>query len=194
MAISRPSFDLGIEEEYFLVDRDTRNVVAEPPASVLAESRRLLHDHVVAEFMESQIEVSTGVCTNLAEARADLAHLRRTVSQVARAHGLAVVASSTHPFADWGAQRRTHLDWSDALARNMQRVARRLLVCAMHIHVGIEDEGGEVRLGTAVRRILLLARMHVATPPPTTAAADPLREIGAQPKRRRTLRVSMNRS
>ena len=146
MAISRPSFSLGIEEEYFLVDRDTRNVVAEPPASVLAESRRLLHDHVVAEFMESQIEVSTGVCTNLAEARADLAHLRRTVSQVARAHGLAVVASSTHPFADWGAQRRTHLDWSDALARNMQRVARRLLVCAMHVHVGIEDEDLRIAL------------------------------------------------
>lgn len=146
MATSRPSFSLGIEEEYFLVDRDTRDVIAEPPTSVLAECRHLLHDHVVAEFLESQIEVSTGICTNLTEARADLVHLRQTVSQVARAHGLAVIAASSHPFADWGTQRRTRFDWSDALARNMQRVARRLLVCAMHVHVGIEDEDLRITL------------------------------------------------
>ena len=60
MACRRPSFSLGIEEEYFLVDRDTRDVIAEPPASILAECRDLLHEHVVAEFLESQIEVSTG--------------------------------------------------------------------------------------------------------------------------------------
>jgi carboxylate-amine ligase len=140
MACRHPSFSLGIEEEYFLVDRDTRDVAAEPPASILGECRNLLHGHVVAEFLESQIEVSTGVCSSLAEARTDLAHLRQTVSRVARAHGLGVIAASTHPFADWGAQRHTRLDWSDALARDMQRVARRLLVCAMHVHVGIEDE------------------------------------------------------
>jgi carboxylate-amine ligase len=154
MATSRPSFSLGIEEEYFLVDRDTRDVVAEPPASILAECRSLLHHHVVAEFLESQIEVSTGVCANVAAARADLAHLRETVSRVAGAHGLAVVAASTHPFADWGAQRHTRLDWSDALARDMQRVARRLLVCAMHVHVGIEDEDLRIILMNQVSSFL----------------------------------------
>ena len=154
MATSRPSFSLGIEEEYFLVDRDTRDVVAEPPASILAECQSLLHHHVVAEFLESQIEVSTGVCANVTEARADLAQLRETVSQVARAQGLAVVAASTQPFADWGAQRHTRLDWSDVLARDMQRVARRLLVCAMHVHVGIEDEDLRIILMNQVSSFL----------------------------------------
>lgn len=69
------------------MDQDARDVVAEPPASVFGECRSLLHGHVVAEFLESQIEVSTGVSANLAEARADPAHLRRPVSQVAGAHG-----------------------------------------------------------------------------------------------------------
>jgi carboxylate-amine ligase len=140
MAHSQPSFSIGIEEEYFVVDRVTRDVVAGPSNSILAECRELLQDHVVAEFLESQMEVSTGVCSSLAEARADLAHLRQTVSQVTESHGLAVIAASTHPFADWSTQRHTRLDWSDALARNMQRVARRLLVCGMHIHIGIEDD------------------------------------------------------
>jgi carboxylate-amine ligase len=139
MVTARLSFTVGIEEEYLLVYRRTRDLVAEPPSSMMAECMKRLRGQVVAEFLRSQIEVATGICTNLADAHADLAHLRETVNRAATGHGLAAITASTHPFADWSRQIQTDMQWSNMLARDMQRLARRLLVCGMHVHIGIED-------------------------------------------------------
>src|SRR5271156_7195393 len=100
MTVAEPEFTLGIEEEYFLVDRATRDVVEDPPAEMVADCEALLAGQVGPEFLRSQIEVGTRVCTSLAEARADLARLRATVARVAGRHGLAPIAAATHPVAD----------------------------------------------------------------------------------------------
>jgi carboxylate-amine ligase len=99
MTPAEPEFTLGIEEEYFLVDRATRDVVEDPPAAMLADCEALLAGQVSPEFLRSQVEIGTRVCASLAEARADLRHLRRTVAEVAARHGMAPVAAATHPFA-----------------------------------------------------------------------------------------------
>ena len=101
---TEPEFTLGIEEEYFLVDRATRDVVTDPPAAMLAEYEALLGAQVSREFLRSQIEVGTRVCASIAEARADLRRLRGTIGSVAALHGMAPVAAATHPFARWDAQ------------------------------------------------------------------------------------------
>ena len=75
-----------------------------------------------------------------AEARADLARLRRTVADVAARHGMALIAAATHPFASWKEQLHTDKDRYNLLANDMQAVARRLLICGQHVHVGIADE------------------------------------------------------
>jgi len=135
-----PSFTVGIEEEYLLVDRKTRELAQEPPPDMLAKCEALLEGQVSPEFLRSQIEVQTRVCKTVAEARADLARLRRTVAAVAADHGLAPIAAATHPFADWGAQKHTERERYRALDRDLQGVGRRLVICGLHVHVGIDDD------------------------------------------------------
>jgi carboxylate-amine ligase len=136
----RPSFTVGIEEEYMLVDRRTRDLITEAPASMLPECERQLSGQVTPEFLQSQIEVGTGVASSVQEAREDLAHLRRTVSDVAEEHGLAIIAASTHPFAAWSSQRPTPKERYSTIARDLQEVVRRLVISGMHVHVGLDDD------------------------------------------------------
>ncbi len=137
--MSEPAFTLGIEEEYLLVDRVSRDLVVDPPAAVFEEAQAALGPHVSPEFMRSQIEIGTGVCTSLAEARTQLKRFRATLTDVTARHGLAIVAASTHPFADWGGQKHTDKERYNALARDIGGPVRRLLICGMHVHVGIEN-------------------------------------------------------
>lgn len=141
-----PSFTIGIEEEYLLVDPETRNLAEDPPATILEECRKRIGDQVTPEFLRSQIEVGTKVCTSIAEAKEELQSLRCCIRDVAEAHGLAVIAASTHPIADWDLQKHTEKDRYNTLAQSMQTVARRLLICGMHVHVGIEDDDLRVDL------------------------------------------------
>jgi len=137
---SQPEFTLGIEEEYFLVDRATRDVVGDPPPEMLAECEALLGGQVSSEFLRSQIEVGTRVCASLVEARADLRRLRATVAEVAARRGLAPVAAATHPFARWDAQKTTERDRYASLHQDLQAVGRRLAICGLHVHIGIPDD------------------------------------------------------
>jgi glutamate---cysteine ligase / carboxylate-amine ligase len=139
-AMAEPEFTLGIEEEYFLVDRGTRDVVGDPPQEMLAQCEALLAGQVGPEFLRSQIEIGTRVCTSLAEARADLCRLRRTVAEVATHHGMAPVAAATHPFARWDAQKTTERRRYADLEDDLQGVGRRLAICGLHVHIGLPDD------------------------------------------------------
>jgi carboxylate-amine ligase len=140
MAIREPSFTIGIEEEYLLVNKESRDLEPEPPAALLAKCEAALRGQVSPEFLRSQIEVGTKVCTSMQEARDELIRLRATVASIADEFGLAPIAASTHPFAKWQSQQHTDKERYNVLARDLQHVARRLVICGMHVHVGIEDD------------------------------------------------------
>ncbi|MCZ8122426.1 MAG: carboxylate-amine ligase [Magnetospirillum sp.] len=140
-----PAFTIGLEEEYLLVDRATRDLARDPPADLVAQTeaelaKRGMPGQVSPEFLRAQIEVQTRVCASVADARAQLATLRRTVAEVAARHGLAPIAASTHPFAEWRGVGATDRERYRALERDLQGVGRRLVICGLHVHVGIEDE------------------------------------------------------
>jgi len=137
-----PSFTLGIEEEYLLVDLETLDLAVDPPAGMLAECRKLCQrdEQVSRELLRSQIEVGTRKCNSVQEAREDLQQLRDIVLRVAADHGLAPVAASTHPFGQWASQKQTPRERYSRLAMQMAAAARRLLICGMHVHVGIDDD------------------------------------------------------
>jgi carboxylate-amine ligase len=99
-----------------------------------------LPGQVSPEFLRSQIEVGTKVCHSIQEARADLIRLRSTEGGIAGEFGLAPIAASTHPFAHWSSQQHTDKERYNVLAQDLQHVARRMVICGMHVHVGIEDE------------------------------------------------------
>ncbi len=140
MSIAEPSLSIGIEEEYLLVDRESRDLCTDPPAEFLASCEDLLGGQVTREFLRCQIEIDTPVCQTLTEARGHLAHLRGTIAREAERYGLAPIAASTHPFATWTQQLNTDRDRYNELAKDLQVVVRRLLVCGMHVHVGVEDD------------------------------------------------------
>lgn len=143
----KPSFTVGIEEEYLLVSRETRDVVSDPPHQILEQCKTLSENGFVEpELLRSQIEVDTRVCQSVPEAREDLARLRRIVAQVSEIYGLAPIAASTHPFAHWQEQRHTNKERYLMLFRNMQSIAQRMLICGMHVHVGIEDDELRIEL------------------------------------------------
>jgi carboxylate-amine ligase len=139
MARPEPAFTLGVEEEYLLIDRASRDLVRDPPPGMMEDCEAILQGRVSPEFLRCQIEVDTPVCQTVAEARAELAHMRATVAEVAGRHGLAPIAASTHPFAAWDLQKHTDKERYNVLARDIQAPARRLVICGMHVHVGIED-------------------------------------------------------
>ncbi len=140
MAGKTPSFTVGIEEEYLLVDRATRDLVSEPPPDMIGKCEERLGSQVASEFLQTQIEVGTRVCATLQDARDDLAYLRSTVAEVANEFGLAPIAASTHPFGRWRDQKPTDKQRYAVLEQDMQVAARRLLICGMHVHVGLDDD------------------------------------------------------
>lgn len=134
-----PGFSLGIEEEYLLVDEQTCDLAAAPD-EMMVECARKAGGQVSPEFLQCQIEVGTAVCRSIGQARSELGRLRTMVRDTAKKYGLAPIAVSTHPFAEWNKQHFTDKQRYRQLERDLAGVARRMLICGMHVHVGIDDD------------------------------------------------------
>lgn len=146
---------LGVEEEFFLVDPDTRDLLVDPDPLIFATCKANQGPHkVVHEFLRSQIETATRVCTSVRDMRAALLETRRVIMDGAAQYGAAALAMSTHPFAAWDKQLSTPSDRYDAFANTFQESVRRLLVSGMHIHAGFGDPESRIRVMTALRRYL----------------------------------------
>ena len=157
---------LGVEEEFFLVDPDSRDLLTDPDPGILAEcERRGGPHHIVPEFLRSQIETNTRVCASVAEVREALIETRRLVISSAARHGAAVMAASTHPFASWTAQTPTPKERYQRFAATYQESVRRLLIGGMHVHAGFGDPDERIRVMTAMRRYLPLLHALSASSP-----------------------------
>jgi len=150
MQPKEPALTIGIEEEYLLVDKQTMELVSDPPPTIMEECKRLT-TRVSPEFLRSQIEVGTRVCKTIDEARKDLARLRGVVVEAAGREGLSPIAASTHPFGHWTEQHHTELERYNDLTIEMQAAARRLVICGMHVHVGVEDDELRIDLMNQMR-------------------------------------------
>jgi glutamate---cysteine ligase / carboxylate-amine ligase len=154
MTLKDPSFSIGIEEEYLLVEQTTRDLVREMPQALFEAAQEALQGQVAREFLKSQIEVGTSVHQTPRQAGAELARLRRTVADLAAEHDLAPIAASTHPFARWSTQEPTERARYQAIAKDLAGVGRRLVICGMHVHVGIEDDELRIDLFNQARYFL----------------------------------------
>lgn len=146
-------FTLGIEEEFQIVDPQTRELRSHV-SEILDEGRMLLGEQVKPEMIQSQIEVGTGVCKNIQEARADITNLRSIISSLAEKNGLKIVAASTHPISRWQDQKIFDDDRYELLVQELQTVARSLLIFGVHVHVGIADRERQIHILNASRYFL----------------------------------------
>lgn len=128
-------YTFGIEEEFFLVQPDTRGSVSRVPKSLVARCRRRFGERVEHEMLQSQIETSTDVCTEPGEALEWLARLRLGIAEVCSEHRLALIAAGTHPLGEWREQVHTDKPRYEALMDDFQIVGRRNMLCGLHVHV-----------------------------------------------------------
>ncbi|MCS6874529.1 MAG: carboxylate-amine ligase [Pyrinomonadaceae bacterium] len=146
-------FTLGIEEEFQIVDPKTRELRSHV-SEILEEGKLLLGEQVKPEMIQSTIEVGTGVCRDIKEAKEDIKKLRCIVSALARRKGLEIVAASTHPFSKWSEQQIYEHDRYKLLVDEMQMVARSLLIFGLHVHVGVADRERQIHIMNAARYFL----------------------------------------
>ncbi len=146
-------FTLGIEEEFQIVDPVTRELKSHV-SEILAEGKLLLGEKIKPEMIQSMIEVGTGVCANIQEAREDITKLRCIISGLAKKKGMAIVAASTHPFSKWSEQEIFDGDRYRLLVDELQMVARSLLIFGVHVHVAIPDPDRRIQVMNAARYFL----------------------------------------
>ena len=166
--MSESDFDvtLGIEEEFFLVDPQTRDLLSDPDRGIFEMCERNRGPHkVVVEFLRSQIETNTAVCRSVGEVRDALRAARRAVVDAATAHGAAVMAAATHPFAAWEEQMPTPKERYERFAVTFQESVRRMIVGGMHVHAGFGSPDERIRVMTALRRHLPLLHALSASSP-----------------------------
>jgi len=146
-------FTLGIEEEFQIVDPATRELKSHV-SEILDEGKLLLGEKIKPEMIQSMIEVGTGVCANIQEAREDISKLRCIISTLARKKGMEIVAASTHPFSKWSEQEIYDGDRYKLLVDELQMVARSLLIFGVHVHVAVRDLDRRIHIMNAARYFL----------------------------------------
>lgn len=141
----QPDLTLGIEEEYLLVDPETGDL-ADAPDAMMTACSALMGDQISPEFLRCQVEVGTPVARTITKARDHLLRLRRGVADIAQDYGLAPISASCHPFAGWRDQVHTDKDRYNDLSQAMGAVSRRMLICGMHVHIGLPDPAMRIDL------------------------------------------------
>ncbi len=151
--MKQPSFTLGIEEEYQIVDPQTRELRSYI-TQILEEGRLLLLEQVKPELHQSIVEVGSTVCNTPAEIRSELIRLRRAIMELAAKNGLKIAAAGTHPISSWMEQEITPQERYMGVKQDMQELAQRLLIFGTHVHIGIEDREFLIDAMNVVRYLL----------------------------------------
>jgi carboxylate-amine ligase len=133
------AYRFGIEEEYFVVDAETKAICRKMPAAFIMALKRDLGPTVSREMLQAQLEVMTQPATSLASASAELRNARRIVSEIAKGHDLSFFAAGTHPTATWSEAQQTPAARYDGVMHDLQMVGERNLLCGLHVHVELPD-------------------------------------------------------
>ena len=147
-------FSIGLEEEYLIVNKYDGELIIDPPKNLMRDCKKKLKQQVKPEFLKSQIEVRTKVCSTIKDLKKDLIFLRKNISEILNQYDLAPIAVSIHPFSRWEQQKHTEKRRYSALAEDFQIVGRRLVISGMHIHVGIPDNEMRIDLMNQVAYFL----------------------------------------
>jgi glutamate---cysteine ligase / carboxylate-amine ligase len=150
----RPTFTIGIEEEYQTIDPVTRDLRSHIQAELLEKGKVLLQERVKAEMHQSVVEVGTGVCKDIKEAGVEVKKLRRDIIRLAKENGLKLASVATHPFADWRTQEIHPDERYKNIVEDLQLVARANLIFGLHVHIGVEDRETAIHMMNHARYFL----------------------------------------
>jgi carboxylate-amine ligase len=146
-------FTLGIEEEFQIIDPDSRELRSHIQ-EILGEGKVTLKEQIKPEMHQSVVEVGTDVCGNVTKAREQVIALRAHLAQTAGRAGLKIASAGTHPFSHWFDQRITEGERYATIVKDMQQVARANLIFGLHVHVGIPDRATAIHVMNQMRYFL----------------------------------------
>jgi carboxylate-amine ligase len=152
--MSHPSFSIGIEEEYQTIDPETRDLRSHIHAEIVKKGKTLLAERVKPEMHQSVVEIGTGVCRNIHEAKDEIRSIRRQMIELAKQNGLRIAAAGTHPFAQWYKQEIYPDERYRTIVEDMRMVARANLIFGLHVHIGIEDRETAIHIMNGARYFL----------------------------------------
>jgi carboxylate-amine ligase len=150
---AQPSFTLGIEEEFQVVDPQTRELKSHIQ-EMFAEGEKRLKDEIKREMHDAVIEVGTPICQNVDHARREVARLRGEIIKLTKENGLRIAAAGTHPITHWSNVPITSHARYDQIVYDLQMVARANLIFGLHVHVAIEDHETRIQIMNAARYFL----------------------------------------
>lgn len=151
--ISYKNFTVGVEEEYMVIDPETRELRSHEQ-QIVHEGQKIIKDKVKAEMHQAVVEVGTDICQDVDEAFMDVGTLRKTISSIADSIGLKVGASGTHPFSHWERQLITdHIRYNE-IVNELQEAARSNLIFGLHVHVGMENREMAIHIANSARYFL----------------------------------------
>jgi carboxylate-amine ligase len=150
----RPSFSLGIEEEYMVIDPVTRELKSHLEFELLSQGRAVLEEQVKPEMHASMFEIGTKPCPDVEHLDKELRKIRSIVRHLTGRNGLKFGAASTHPFSHWSTQEIYPDERYRALIEDMQVLARSLLIFGMHVHIGIENRETQIQIMNELRYFL----------------------------------------
>ncbi len=148
-----PSFTLGIEEEFQVIDPETRELKSHIQ-EMFAEGEKRLKEEIKREMHDPVIEVGTPICANVAEARKEVTRLRGEIIRLTRENGLRIAAAGTHPISHWKDVAITSAARYDQIVYDLQMVARANLIFGLHVHVAVEDHETRIQIMNAARYFL----------------------------------------
>ena len=152
-SINFKQFTLGVEEEYMVIDPQTRELKSHQQ-KIVTEGQKVIKDKVKAEMHQAVVEVGTDICQNIDEAFEDVGTLRKTISKIAGDLGLWVAAAGTHPFSHWQSQLITdHVRYNE-IVNELQEAARSNLIFGLHVHVGMENREMANHIANSTRYFL----------------------------------------
>ena len=160
-----PSIRFGIEEEFFLIDLDSRDIVRRPPAAFVRDCRRALGERLSSELLQCQLETTTPVVSSREEARQHLATSRGELIGIAERYGIGLIGAGTHPLAQWRGQLSSRAPRYRRLFDDFQIIAQRNLLCGLHIHVEVPPTIDRILLMNQVMRWLPLMLALSASSP-----------------------------
>jgi carboxylate-amine ligase len=137
--IPRPTLTIGIEEEYQVIDPETRELRSFITQFIENGKIVMVEREIKPELHQSMVEMGTPVCQTPAQAMEELRNQRRFICNLAQERGLEIAAAATHPFSKWSEQQVTPFPRYEGVLEEMQLLAQRLLIFGMHIHIGIGD-------------------------------------------------------
>jgi carboxylate-amine ligase len=153
MPATNHTFTLGIEEEFAIVDPETRELRSHIQ-EILEGGRVLLKEQIKPEMHQSVVELGTEICTSISNAREHVVELRSKLASLANKGNLRIASAGTHPFSHWRDQLITEGDRYKQIVQDMQLLARANLIFGLHVHVGIPNRESAIQVMNQARYFL----------------------------------------